>query len=137
MPESGRRLLRTPREEALRALLLEAQHEDIRIDAGDEAQRLLDWAARASGANPADYHAVTIGDAVFARPDYADNVRVLREELIHVYQQRAGASSGDIVEHEIAARLQMVRSRHRWGITNNEVREMIWEVREMRRRERY
>jgi hypothetical protein len=103
----------------------------------EEAQRLLDWAARTAGAEPHTFHAVTIGDDIFVRPEHLENVRVLREELIHVFQQRAGASSAEIVEKEIEARLVMIRYRHKWGITADEIREMIQEVRTMRKTGRY
>jgi hypothetical protein len=107
------------------------------IQTDDEAQRLLDWAAGREGVPPENYHAVTSGDTIFVRPQHAENVRVLREELIHVFQQRAGAGTDQIVESEIEARLAMIRFRHTWAITNDEVREMIREVRQMRRTGRY
>ena len=66
-----------------------------------------------------------------------DNVRTLREEMIHVYQQRAGQSTNDIVVSEINARLEIIRNRYRWGITNNEIREIIAEIRQMRKTGRY
>ena len=62
---------------------------------------------------------------------------MLREELIHVFQQRAGISTAEIVDGEIVARLEMIRYRHRRGLTADEVREMIREVRIMRRTRRY
>jgi hypothetical protein len=133
------RLVHTPREVALRELLDEAQRAGVTIRADEEAQRLLDWAARAAGENPANYHAVTIGGDIFVRPQFADNVRVLREELIHVYQQSAGmeVSAQAVVGAEIEARLMMIARRHAWSMTNDEVREMIQEVRRMRATGRY
>jgi hypothetical protein len=48
-----------------------------------------------------------------------------------------GASSAEIVEKEIEARLMMIKYRHKWGITADEIREMIQEVRTMRKTGRY
>lgn len=137
MANKGRRLINTSREEALSELLEEARRSNINIQADEEANALLDWAARREGVNPENYHAVTIGDNIFVRPEYLENVRILREEMIHVFQQRAGQSTENIVEAEIEARLQIIRYRHRWGITNDEVREMIDEIRQMRETGRY
>lgn len=80
---------------------------------------------------------MTIGDVIFVRPQYAENVRVLREELIHVFQQRGGMSVSDIVAQEIEARLMMIARRHQWSMTVDEVKEMIAEVRQMRKTGRY
>jgi hypothetical protein len=130
-------LVRTPRAEALHQLLEEARTANVVIHSDEEAQRFLDWAARGEGADPATFHAVTLGDDIFVRPAFADNVRILREELIHVFQQRGGASSAEIVEKELEARLAMIHYRHRWGLTNDEVREMIREVRIIRKTGKY
>jgi hypothetical protein len=137
LASKGAKLTHTPRPEALRELLIEAEESKISIHSDDEAQRLLDWAARSEGVAPANYHAVTIGEDIFVRPEHAQNVRILREELIHVSQQRAGIGSHQIVEAEIEARLMMIRYRLKWGITNEEVIEMIREVRIMRRTGKY
>ena len=137
MANKGSRLVHTPRAQALHELLEEARRASVVIHSDEEAQRLLDWAARTAGAEPHTFHAVTIGDDIFVRPEHLANVRVLREELIHVFQQRAGASSAEIVEKEIEARLMMIKYRHKWGITADEIREMIREVRTMRKTGRY
>jgi hypothetical protein len=71
------------------------------------------------------------------RPEYAENVRVPREELIHVAQQAAVVATDQLVRAEIEARLQIIMNRHRWAITDDEVREMIKEVRQMRKTGRY
>ena len=75
------------------------------------------------GGKPCDYHAVTIGDVILVRPQYAENVRVLREELIHVFQQRGGMAVTDIVAQEIEARLMMIAQRHQRSLTVDEVKE--------------
>ena len=62
---------------------------------------------------------------------------MLREELIHVFQQRGGMSVSDIVAQEIEARLMMIARRHQWSMTVDEVKEMIAEVRQMRKTGRY
>jgi hypothetical protein len=137
MANKGSRLVHTPRAQAMHELLEEARRANVVIRSDEEAQRLLDWAARSAGAEPHTFHAVTIGDDIFVRPEHLENVRVLREELIHAFQQRAGVSSAEIVEKEIEARLMMIRYRHKWGITGDEIREMIQEVRTMRKTGRY
>jgi hypothetical protein len=137
MANKGSRLVHTPRSEALEELLREAAANDVMIHSDSEAQALLDWSARSAGEDPSNYHAVTIGQDIFVRPAYADNVRVLREELIHTFQQKAGAASNEIVEKEIEARLLMIQYRHKWSITNDEIREMIREVRIMRKTGKY
>jgi hypothetical protein len=133
----GSKLIHTPREQALKELLEEARKAEVIIQSDAEAERYLDLAAKRYGGNPADYHAVTIGDVIFVRPQYAENVRVLREELIHVFQQRGGMAVNDVVAQEIEARLMMIARRHQWSMTVDEVREMIAEVRQMRKTGRY
>ena len=133
----GSKLIHTPREQALKELLDEARKADVIIQSDAEAERYLDLAATRYGGNPSDYHAVTIGDVIFVRPQYADNVRVLREELIHVFQQRGGMAVNDVVAEEIEARLMMIARRHQWSMTVDEVKEMIAEVRQMRKTGRY
>ena len=137
LASKGTRLTHTPRRQALHELVEEAEKANVIIHTDEEAQRLLDWAARSEGVEPSSYHAVTIGDDIFVRVEHAENVRVLREELIHVFQQRGGLASNQIVEAEVQARLSMIRFRHRWGITNDEVREMIREVRIIRKTGKY
>ena len=133
----GARVANVSREQALKDLLHEAEKEGISIDAGEDAAAYLDFRARQMDMPPQDVHAVTIGDAILVRPEHAANVRILREELIHAFQQRAGMASNEVVEGEIQARLLMIRYRHTWAITNDEVREMIREVRIMRRTGKY
>lgn len=133
----GSKLIHTPREQALKELLEEARKADVIIQSDAEAERYLDLAAKRFGGNPADYHAVTIGDVIFVRPQYAENVRVLREELIHVFQQRSGMNVTDVVAQEIEARLMMIGRRHQWSMAVDEVKEMIAEVRQMRKTGRY
>ncbi len=58
--------------------------------------------------------------------------KCLREEFIHVFQQRAGQASNEIVKSEIEARWFIIKFRHTWGITNDEVREMLREIRQMK-----
>lgn len=125
------------RGQALRELLAEAKRSGITIHADDEAEALLDWAAMREGAPLENYQAVTFGDDIFVRRQYARNVRVLREEMIHVAQQRAGISADEIIRAEAEARFEMIRNRHRWALTNEEIREMVEEIRRVRRSGRY
>ena len=78
---------------------------------------------------------------ILVRPEYASNVRVLREELIHAYQQGAGFEVGagerSVIQAEIAAREAMIRNARQWGITKAEVQEMLREIEQMRKTGRY
>ena len=125
------------RAEALQELFEEAHHNNIIIHCDEQAQQLLDWAAQQEGAPPEHYQAVTIGDDIFVRPEFAQDVRVLREELLHAYQQRAGLRTDRVLEAEIDARWQMIRFRHQWAISNDEVRVLIVEIRHIRKTGRY
>jgi len=125
------------RQRALTELLDEAKRDGITIHTDSEAEELLDWAARRDGARPESYQAITFGKDIFVRPRYANDVRVLREEMIHVEQQQAGIATDQIVKAEVQTRLLMIENRHRWALSNDEVREMIDEVRLLRLRGRY
>jgi len=118
------------RAQKLRELLEDARNLDITIHSDDEAQEYLDWCPRRYGAPPENYHAVTLGNDIYVRPQYADNLRILREELIHVQQQREGI--GSVVDAEIQARELIIQFRDRWGITDSDVRDMMREIERMR-----
>ncbi len=125
------------REKALRELLEEMRKGDVEIHSDKEAQAYLDFAAKQRDLSVKSVHAVAIGDDILARKEYAENVRILREEWIHIQQQRRGLASNRIVEAEIKAREMMIHNRRKWAITNEELREMIREIRQMRERGRY
>jgi hypothetical protein len=125
------------RQAALDTLLTEADQKGITIHSDEEAQAYLDWSARVRGENPEDLHAVTLGDDIFIRAELRDNVRILREEMVHVEQQRQGAPSSDLVTLEIEARLELIRNRQRWSLTNDEIRQIIDEIRTMRETGKY
>lgn len=129
--------MKVSRQQALTELLEEAKRSGISIHTDSEAEELLDWAARRDGAPAASYQAVAFGSDIFVRPQYANDVRVLREEMIHVEQQRAGIATDQILKAEIQTRLLMIEKRHRWALSNDEVREMIDEIRLLRLRGRY
>ncbi len=82
--------------------------------------------------------AASIGDVIMVRQAHVANVRILREELIHV-QQRAGieVSRAALFTGELTARYELIRHRHVWGLTNDEIREVIDELRQLRRSGRY
>ena len=125
------------RKQALRELLEEARQSGVTIHSDEEAEALLDWAAMREGAPPKSYQAVTYGNDIFIRPEYVKNVRILREEMIHVAQQRAGIRTDEVRQAEVEARLQMIRNRHKWGLSKDEIREIIGEVRRVRSAEKY
>jgi hypothetical protein len=126
-----------PREEALRELLEEARRAGVAIHSDEEAQEYLDWTAHRRNVPPESIQAVTLGDVIYIRPELADNVRVLREELIHAAQQRAGITSDKILEAEVEARRAMIQNRDRWGITDAEVAEIEAEIRRIEESGRY
>ncbi len=113
----------------------EARRLRVDIRTGAEAESFLDWAAQAQGIPLERMHAATIGDVIMVRLTHASNVRILREELIHVHQQRAGmeASRSAITDSELAARYALIRNRHPWGLTHAEMREVMQEIRLIRR----
>jgi hypothetical protein len=112
-----------------------------RTAAGGTPQRPLDVesAAQVQGIEPERMQAASIGDVIFVRQAYVANVRILREELIHVHQQRAGieVSRESITTGELMARYELIRNRHRWGLTRPEIREVVQEIRILRRTGRY
>ncbi len=83
--------------------------------------------------------AASIGDVIMVRQVHVANVRILREELIHVYQQQAGieVSRAAITVGKLMARYELIRNRHQWGLTYQEIREVIYEIRQLRRTGRY
>lgn len=129
----------TPREQALQDVYDEARRLSVDIRTGAEAEAFLDWAAQAQGLPSEQVHAAAIGDVIMVRHAHAANVRLLREELIHVHQQRAGmeVSRTAITAGELAARSALIRHRHQWGLTHEEIREVIQEIRHIRRTGRY
>lgn len=148
----GRRIV-SNRSAALSELLAEARTLDITIVSGDDAARYLNARAASHGADPASFHAVTIGDNILVRPEHAADVRVLREEFIHVLQQRRDIDPtlladelrrrgveiefvGTALEESQARRI-MIRFRRTFALTNAEVRDMIGEVRQIERTGRY
>ena len=71
------------------------------------------------------------------RPEYAGDLRVLTEELLHVVQN-AGMTRGiSVVEKEIEARLVMIANRNTIGLSHKEIVDMFAEVRHMRATGRY
>ena len=126
------------RQWAIEALLREARAHGSQIHIGPDVEAYLDWSAQQRGLAPSQVYASTLGDDIFVRAAYADNPRVLREEMMHVAQGRAGHISSDrIVANEIAAREIMIAHAAAWGITADEVAEMQREIAIMRRTGRY
>ena len=135
MFNKGEEIPTKSRPQALAEVLEEMSAKNVELRIDEEAQEYLDYCARMSGADPKDFHAVTLGeDLIMMRPEYADNPRILREELIHTDQAKAGkVNSSSIVENEIEARELMIKNADRWGITPEEVAEMQREIEQMNR----
>jgi hypothetical protein len=128
-PVSKAEALQKLREEASKAAI------EIRDDGDPEVKAYLDWAAKNQGIPPENMHASTIGDVIMIRAEHAQNVRVLREEMIHVEQQRSGvAISGPeaIDQLEIEARERMIERAGEWGITEQEAQELRDEIKKIR-----
>lgn len=121
------------RPEALKKLMQEMREQNVFVHTDEEAQELLDFFAKQKGVPAENLQAVTLGNDIFVRLDYAENVRVLREEFIHTQQQQRGQSSHQIVDAEIEARELIIKNRREWEITDEEVREMISEIRRMKK----
>ncbi len=124
-------------QQALENLLAEAVADDVTIHADAETEALLDWLAAQKGIAPEKVQAVTFGSDIFVRQQSAENLRVLREELIHVAQQRSGIAVDELTQAEIEARFLMIKNRRVWGITNDGAREIIAEIRRIKQKGEY
>ncbi len=91
----------------MRELLDEARTTGISIHTDAEADELLDWRENLDGAPRGSYYACSLGDDIFVRQQYAGDLRTLREELIHVEQQRAGIGTDELLGGELEARRLM------------------------------
>jgi hypothetical protein len=133
----NRESIRVSREQAVADIYADAKVRGVEIRSGTEANEYLDYAARQQGIPPEAMHATNIGDdLIFMREEFAFNPRVLREELIHTQQQhriQVGAgNSGNRPALEIEAREELINNRHQWSISNDEIREVIQEIRTIR-----
>lgn len=131
--------IKISREQALREVYDEARRLQVEIRSGGEAEAYLDWAAQVQGIALERLQAVSIGDVIMVRQTHTANVRILREELIHIRQQRVGieVSREAITTGELMARYELIRNRHQWGLTPEEIREVVDEIRQIRRIGRY
>jgi hypothetical protein len=136
----GQRLTRA---QALQDVHNEAERLGVKIitDADSEIKAYMDNAAKREGIAPEDMHAITLGDTIVIRQQYADNVRVLREELIHTQQQAEGFAlvpGRDIITAlELDARYQLLANKEKWALTGEEVSEIEWEIAKINERGRY
>ncbi|VAW60609.1 hypothetical protein MNBD_GAMMA10-1654, partial [hydrothermal vent metagenome] len=135
--------IRTPRDQAVADVYAEAQARGVEIRTGQEADEWLDYAARQQGIAPESMHATTLGDdLIYIRDAHSSNPRVLREELVHTTQNsRITVGADPSVDTrpalEIEAREELIRNRHQWSITNDEIREAIQEIRIIRETGQY
>lgn len=128
------------REQALADVLNEAKKLEVEIRSNQEAEEYLNYAARMSGIEAPQMHAATLGpDLIMIRKAHAKNPRVLREELLHTQQQKAGIAISDasVTNAEIEVRIVMLQNRYKWGITEEEAQEMIEDVRLIEKRGGY
>ena len=132
---------RPTREQALKDVYAEADKKGVKIltDADPEIKAYMDNAAARQGT---EVHAITLGDdTIVVREEYANNIRVLREELIHTQQQTSGFpidSSGDLTtQMELDARRQLLDNKDSWALTDDEVKEVQSEISTILQRGRY
>lgn len=122
------------RAEALDRLYREAENQGIEIitDADPEIRDYMNHRARSEGVAPEDLHAINLGDTIVVREAHADDVRVLREEMIHAEQQRAGIEispgMNERTAMELDARRQMIANADEYGLTPEEVIEIEREI---------
>jgi len=137
------RVQRPTRAQALRDLYNEAKQLGVEIvtDADPDIKAYMDNAAKREGVPPKDMHAITLGDTIVVRQEHADNVRVLREELIHSQQQASGMTVGPgrraITEMELDARRQLLENKDKWQLTDAEAAEIEREISRIIERGRY
>ncbi|MBB1487131.1 hypothetical protein [Oceanospirillum sediminis] len=132
--------IQVSRKQALADVLKEADDLGVEIRSNEEAEEYLNYAARMSGIEPDQMHAATLGDdLIMVRAIHKNNPRILREELLHTQQQKAGiAVNNESVTHaEIEVRMQMIQNRYKWGITEDEVQEMLNDIRLIEKRGGY
>lgn len=132
------------REQALKDVLSEAKQRQIQIltDADPEIKAYMDNAGARQGIQPASMHAITLSpDTIVIRQQYANNVRVLREEMIHTQQQAEGITiepGSDLVTRmELDARRQLLANSKKWALTPEEIDEIQREIRLIIRRGKY
>jgi hypothetical protein len=142
--DTSARCLRKPtRAQALDAVYKDAERLGVKIitDADPEIKAYMDNAAKREGIPPEDMHAITLGDTIVIRRQHADNVRVLREELIHTQQQAEGFAVGPdrdtITEMELDARRQLLENKEKWALTDEEAAEVEREIAAIKQRGRY
>jgi len=133
--DEGAGLVRVPNsivisnELAIQQALNEAAELGIKMYSDDETIAYLNWRSRQQGTR---VNAATFGNTILIRPEYARNVAVLRQEMIHSGQQMTGqATTGNIAEMEIQARMIILQNRHTWGITREEALMIIQQIRQI------
>ncbi len=136
--------MRPSRKQALLSAYGEAERRGIRIitDADPEIAAYMDHAAARQDISPENMHAITLGsDTIVIREQYADNVRVLREELIHTQQQINGlliGTGGDLITAmELEARYRLLQNKDIWALTDEEIDEIEREIAVITKKGRY
>jgi len=117
------------KEQALNDVRADIKKAGATVSSSPDDVAYLDSRERAYGLSPGSMTAVTIGDIIVVRPEHADDVVVLREELIHVQQQQSGLGGSTSVDAlEIAARREMIEKAEKWGITREQVEVLNAEI---------
>jgi len=120
--QSGEEPSAISREQALNDVRADIMRAGATVSSSPDDVAYLDSRERAYGLPPGSMTAVTIGNIIVVRPEHADDVVALREELIHVQQQQSGLGGSTSVDAlEIAARREMIEKAEQWGITREQV----------------
>ena len=115
---------------------------EIFTDADPEMKVYMDNAAKREGVKPEYLHAITIGDNIVVRQSQANDVRVLREEMTHVQQQRGGkvvlgANLDNRVYLEIEAREELISSADDFGLSPSDVVDLKKEIETIKQKGEY
>ena len=112
----------TPRDQALRDVQADIKALGVEVVSDADTEAYLDYRARQMGLKPEEMFASTMGNTIMIRASAANDVRTLREELIHTQQQQPGMeiSADSVTQGEIEARELMLQNANRWGLSEAE-----------------
>jgi hypothetical protein len=117
----------------------EIESQGIEIQVDEEAVRHLDYFGHRSSIVVEWDGDEVVGATIILRPEDMDNALILREELIHYYQQAYLKldPSEQLFFMEVQAREAIIHNRHSWILTNDQIRRTINDLREIIRRGSY
>lgn len=112
----------TSREQALKDVQADIAALGVTVVSDADTEAYLDYRAAQMGMKPEELFASTMGDTILIRASAVDDVRTLREELIHTQQQQPGMeiSAESVTAGEVEARQLLLENANRWGLTEAE-----------------